>query len=703
MKKSPFILCTLSVLSAFTTLHSNAEDALLEEVLVTAQRRAESLNEVPISVSALSADQLANAGVKGILELQSMVPALRLDQTGSFVQPTIRGVGSAVLGPGISSNVAIYIDGFYQPSQVGNLFEFSNISQVQVLKGPQGALFGRNATGGAIIVNTLDPAFEQVVKIKGSYASFNDQTLEVYASNSLSDKLAGDISLYTRKSDGDIKNAVTGGHDAKKEFDSYRIKFLHDTTDRINLKLALNHSESADARGVVVQALGGNSAGRNVPGAVVVTEDSPQRTAHDLPAKSDVDTRSVYFTANVDFDQFSLTSYSGFRDEDVSVQNDLDASSATLFGTIWAGYQTTRSQEVSIQSTNDGKLDWIAGLYYINDDSAIPDFRLEVAPNTTFRYISTFSAVESYSVFFNTTYNIVERLFLTAGLRYAYEESNYKFIDAGNQKSRAKEDWENISPRIAVRYEITDSINVYGSYSEGFKSGVFNSGSYDTTPVEPETISAYEIGMKAKQASWRFDIAAFYYDYSELQVASYDFNAGIQTIRNAAEAEIYGIDTQFEVQLSSSILLRSGLSYVDAEYQSFPGSISFVPKANGQGNDVVFFDAEGNKMLRAPEITANVGAEYRKMLDFGLLEVNANIYHSGKVYFTTDNRYSEDGFTTMDLAVAFAPGEGRFKFTLFSNNITDEYYARNVSASNNQTGISPGLPRTIGASIEYNL
>ena len=687
----------------FQFSNSYADEIILEEVLVTAQRKLESLDNVPISVSALSAEQIEKFGSKGVLDLQSMVPGLRVDQTGTFVQPTIRGVGSAVLGPGISSNVAIYIDGFYQPSQVGNLFEFSNISQVQVLKGPQGALFGRNATGGAIIVNTLDPVFESTFKLKGTYARFNDRAFELYASDEIAKNLAADISIYTRKSDGDIRNIVTGKDDAKKTFDSFKVKLLHDTSEKIELKLAASYTDGSDARARVVQALNGNSAGKSKTGSVVVQQDEPRHASQDLQPKSDVISRAIYLTGNIDLEKFVVTSYTGYRDEDVSIQSDLDASSATVFGMIWDGYQVTRSQEISIQSKAESKLDWTAGFYYINDDSGIPDFKLEVAPNTRFRYLSSYSAIESYSAFYNATYPILESLYFTAGIRYAYEESTYKVMDAAGSVSRATADWENISPRVSLRYEVTDDMNVYGSYSEGFKSGVFNSGSYDTTPVDPEEISAYEVGLKSTQANWHVDIAAFYYDYSDLQVASYDFSAGVQTIRNAAEAEIYGMDTQIDLKLNKAFLMRMGLSYVDAEYKDFPGSISFVPKGDGTGSDPVYFNAKGNKMLRAPKFTGNIGLEYQYEFDLVMIEFNANLYKSGKVYFTSDNQYSEDGYTTLDLSLGITPRNSDFKLSFFINNVADVSYIRNIWDSNSQTGVSPNIPRVAGATLEYNL
>ncbi|MGI4877829.1 MAG: TonB-dependent receptor, partial [Janthinobacterium lividum] len=239
-----------------------AADDTSGEIVVTAQRRAQRLVDVPVSVTTLSGETLARAGVSGLLDLTKTAPGVVLDKNGAYLQPTIRGIGTNVTGPGADPNVAIYVDGVYQSSQTGNFFELANVEDVEILKGPQGTLFGRNATGGAILIKLLDPSFTTSGRANLSYGRFNEVAASGYVTTALSDKLAVDLSAYYRRSDGWIHDLRTGAEQNSQYSLDIRSKLLFKPTDTLKFILSYAHNDTSDPTGLAIAAAGGNSAGR---------------------------------------------------------------------------------------------------------------------------------------------------------------------------------------------------------------------------------------------------------------------------------------------------------------------------------------------------------------------------------------------------------------------------------------------------------
>jgi iron complex outermembrane receptor protein len=475
--------------SALTPLAAWAQDAqsssTVQEVVVTAQKRSEKLQNVPVSITALSSATLQSADVTDERSLVRITPALRMDQTGIFTQPTIRGVGSGVTGPGASANVATYVDGFYQPSEIGNDFDLSNVSQVEVLKGPQGTLFGRNATGGAVLVTTKDPSFTLQGDATASYRSFNDARGDIYISGPITDNLAANLSVYGRHSDGWKTDIVTGLHDAPNHTFDIRGKLLYKPTDKIKFLLILQHTDIDDPSAPAYNTYGKNSFANGIPGVVVA--NGYDNTAMPTPPKNTIEANSIYLKSTIDFDWATLTSYTGYRGENDKEVSQLDRSSLDAFTAQWSQTERTFTQEFNLGGT-EGNLNWVLGAFYDHDKSGYPNF-LFITPGDPTPVVSdaeaAFDTTNAYAVFGDATYEVIQNLYFTGGIRFSDETQDIDYTNTPTpaESGTGSHTWTSVNERAILRYQFAPNTNVYASFSTGFKSGAYNALSYVKVPV----------------------------------------------------------------------------------------------------------------------------------------------------------------------------------------------------------------------------
>ncbi len=694
-----------------TAASAPAAEAVGAEIVVTAQKRAERLQDVPVAITALSAGQLAASNVTDLRQLVTVTPALRMDQTGIFTQPTIRGVGSAVTGPGANSNVATYVDGFYQPSQAGNDFDLSNVTQVEVLKGPQGTLFGRNATGGAILVTTKDPGFTASGDAAVSYRSFNDVRGQLYVQTPLGDKLAANLAVYERSSDGFKTDAVTGQHSAPVRTTDIRGKLLFEPTKDLKFVLTLQHANISDPIGAAYSAWRGNSIGNEIPGAVVTTARA--KTSFNDQPKNQIQSDAVYLKSQYQMSWATLTSYTGYHKEKDKEVSDLDVSNAPVFSAFWNQKQDTFTQEFNLGSSGKGPLDWVVGAFYDHDKSGYPHFFFNTADVGGAQWVQT----NAYAGFADATYQIVHNLYLTAGVRYSDEKQTFSydsplapFVTPGTPAvARYAHTWTSVNERAVLRYKFSDDSNVYASYSNGFKSGAYNSLSWAPTPVNPETIDAYEVGFKTAQHGWRFDASAYYYDYKNLQFTAYQFlpnGTSVIELENAAKATIYGADAQLTYNFTRDFDIHLGGAWTHGRYDSFPGAATYTPNSaviGGTtflvGNTETVTDAKGKTLVRAPDFTASIGADYKTDLPYGRLVLAGNVYFSSKVFFDPVNSLSQPGYATLDLKATWVLPNDKWSVSVFGQNVTDTKYVTQLAPSGFGTGAIYGYPAVFGVEV----
>lgn len=464
-------------LAAIVPVAAQAQDTTTEsapraesEIIVTAQRREERSVDVPISITAISPETISNANVEQLGDIARVTPALRFDAAGSFFQPTIRGVGTAITTSGGGPNVGIYVDGFFQSNPEVADFTLMNVQSIQVLKGPQGTLFGRNTTGGAILVTTAEPTHDPYVEMKASYARYNAIKVQGYSTFGLTDDIAMDIEGLFSNGDGFVTNIVTGNDKAGKYTNwSIRTGIKADISDRVSLLVRYVHSETddptpllnasyVDTRGQAGFFRQMSQAGRDVYQQFFGVSDStglplinlallPPVYPASLPAlisagafppgyngpshtvkKNEIaslhkisftnNSDAVYGTLKIDTDFADITSYTQYRKDHAINHQDLDNSAANFFFAHLEIPNETFSQEFLFNSKPGGPLQWTAGLnYFQNEDTYI--FGFAGPPFTPYGGSGTMT--KSYAAFADVTYEITPQLFLTGGARYSHD------------------------------------------------------------------------------------------------------------------------------------------------------------------------------------------------------------------------------------------------------------------------------------------
>jgi iron complex outermembrane receptor protein len=667
---------TLAVLGSSTAgicAEAESEPAApgtLEEIVVTAQKRSERQVDVPITVSSINGAALQAAGISSTLDLPQAVPGLRLDMSGAYVMPTIRGVGTALAGPGMNANVAIYVDGFYEPNLLGSDFELLSVSSVDVLKGPQGTLFGRNATGGAILVNTREPTQTRTAEVTASYGSFNHAKVGAYASGGITPTLAADITGYYERGDGYIKNILNGSDAAK--FDKYdlRTKWVFTPFDAAKLTFTYDHRYLNDPTPNATSNYEGLSFASVIPGTP--NASGPRDYSGTAHYGNQLTSNAEMLRGDFDLGFASLVSYTSYRDELGVQAKDYDGSPFDAFAAWWHVSDKTFTQEFNLDSKKGGPLSWVLGLYYYGNRNRYLDFNETVFGSPYFNGFTSDIKQTSYAAFADVTWEFLDNWFLTGGVRGTKDHNSASYYDYTNPANirAATHTWGSVTDRAVIRYRLDDDSNVYASFSQGTKAGVLPIQE-STNPVAPEKINAFEVGYKIARPTWKLDVSSFYYDYKDQQIQA--FIGVISLTRNAAKSKIYGFDADFTTNLTEHYTANLALNYTHAKYDSFPGAVDYVQSPIG-----IFINpavnATGNQAERAPKFTSNVGLGYHVPVAGGDLALNASLYTSTKVYFDSVNRFSQKAYELLNLRATWNAPSDHWSISVFGNNVTDEKY-----------------------------
>jgi iron complex outermembrane receptor protein len=672
-----------------TTASSAADEGGLPEIVITAQRRSERQQDVPISISTVTGVALEQKGIVDVAQLPQTVPALRIDYAGNTVQPTIRGVGSQVAGPGFVSNVGVYVDGYYIPSPGATDINLVDISSVSVLKGPQGTLFGYNATGGAIQITTPSPDQATSGFARAGYGSHNDINGAFYATTGLSQMLAFNIAASYDGGDGYVKNIVTGDRKAGQYSTwSVRPKLLFTPTDSISFLLTYAHAYTDDPWTQNTIARDGQTIGSIVPNNTIATDRG--QVSNNAPNYMHLTSDSVTLTSSFNFDFAELTSYTGYRTDDVSQGLEYDDTPANIYAAEWTVPDTTFTQELNLTSKSGGRLQWVVGAFYMDlKDIYRYSTNSAVSPSGTgapFNLLFTSkNDTKSTAVFADATYQVADKVFLTAGGRYSHDEPclSFDLIPFALVGSGCVT-FTNFSPRAVARYQIDSQSSVYGSFTEGYKSGTLPGSSFAFTPVRPEKIDAFEVGYKIANNAVQFNAAAFYYNYKDIQVTAYGAN-GASVTRNAAVAHIYGLDGDLTWNVTSDFTLNVSGAYTHARYANFPNAIGFrqdvVPTSPTYGQFGTYnVNADGLQVQRTPEFAGSVGASYGFNLGGGRLVLNANVFYTSKFYFDAVEQLPQDSYALLNLRSTWTDHSSRYSVSVFGTNVTSEkYFAQNFT------------------------
>ena len=698
----------------------------LADIIVTAQRREQQQQDVPIAIATVTPELAARLGATSTDSLTVAVPGLQFNrQAANGGAPYLRGVGTAQAAQGAESPVAVYIDDVYIGSPGATVFAFNNIASVEVLKGPQGTLFGRNATGGVVNVRTRRPSRDARVDASVGYANFDTVDANLYATTPVTDELAVNLAAVNHVQDrGYGRNALTGADVYKSRFWGVRGGALWEPSDDSSLYLIGDYSKSLSDQGLNPVVLPGTLtvgqrafAGRYV--AAASPSDRAQYIQYGVSARLDHD-----------FGGIRLASITAYRRNRIDFRLDLDSAVPAIVALNSAGRNRTLSQELQLLAPEDSVFQWIAGLFYFDARAGFNPTSVsglsQTASGGRFDLFAT-QRLKSYAGFGEVNYEVLPGLRLTAGLRYTEDrfDTNILQLTARGTATpptpfRQAESFDKLTWRGVIDYRVSSDILVYGSASRGFKSGGYNLTApfivvagvpTPAPPVSPEVLDAYEIGIKSEflDNRLRINAAAFKYDYSDLQVTV--VGTATSVTLNAASADIKGVDVDVEfVPLRGLTLVASG-AVLDAEFASFPNAPFNVanpavctpaPQTTGPltgGNRACAVDLTGERTPRAPTFTGSLAATYVLETDAGDFALTGSVYRNSGFNWDPDGRVKQPDYTLVGARLNWISPDRNYEVAIYGKNLTNAYYYDYASSSGTRDSGSPASPRTYGVTL----
>jgi iron complex outermembrane recepter protein len=715
------------------------EEASSSDIIVTAQRREESLRDVPISITALSGDTLASAGIQDTERLSNLTPGL-LVQRSVVGKISIRGVGNENYTISGDPGVAVHSDGVYVARAAAGLFDLFDVNRVEVLRGPQGTLYGRNATGGVINVIPNAPDDEYAGRVSAEYGNYGAFRIEGMVNAAVSETVGIRISALSSTRDGFTKNtnadAAARGFGELDTKDVFAIRgqvgSLGDGPFKARLSFEyLNDNSNLPAykylnrpNSLPTSDFGGGAAAFTKPFLRTVN----QGFELNLPGTN----RSVGGDANVfktlqtglalhmsyDFGGVTLSSISGFRDTKFNWLNDGDGADIFFVNYIQQDKTKQYSQELQLSAGGE-TIEWMLGGFYFKESgSSFIALPFPFGANLPF-YITIDGTARTKALagFGELRWNATDRLKVTLGARYSDEKRAAKYryeINFGspviaNPDLKAK--FNALTPRIVVNYEATDDVNVYASATRGFKSGGFNLLAVQPG-FAPEKVWSYEAGVKARFADGKGTLNAniFYADYKDIQVGQI---VNLQSVlTNAAAATLKGAEIELAYKPAEGFDVGATVAYLNAKYDKFCTGDPTQPAAPVSAGCTAAnpIDLKGNRFPRAPELTLSGTMGYTADLGgSGDLAFRLDARYQSRTFFTQFNRplIAQKAYTVVNGRVTWTSDNDKFSIGAFVNNAFNKKYFTEIleSGAFNPQLVAQGYvapPRTYGLTASVN-
>ena len=728
-KKNHARILSFGVIFLIGSVSVLAQDNALEEVVVTATKRSVALQDLAGSANVLGADKLGPGGIQEVRDMQVDIPNLSLGDQFGFARVFMRGIGMTSIDIGGEGAVAFLQDGAIVPRPAAQLMGMFDLDQVEVLRGPQGTLYGRGATAGAINMVTAKPGKElggYLSVTAGNYglAQFKG-AIDVPMGDAVSMRLAG--SLDSR--DGYGNNIFTGSDINDRDASAYRATFVYDAGGPLTATLSAQYYEEDDNNYAFsyfgqsegssipvpfgVPILGGNTVGMVGGGFYDINSDQEPI--------NDRDGQLINLTIDYAFnDRWSLKSITSSQSMDRFLRDDLDSTDANLFGqNNYTEESDSFGQELILNYSAD-QLDVLGGVMYFEEELygevkvPLTNICFLLAPAACGTPVGEFLNggnylqdgdvdIEAWGAYLEATYSLSDYWTLIGGLRYNYEERDGtgSFIfDAIslNVPTNQRESWNDLTPRVTIQYSPNDSMMLYATYTEAFKSGVINTGS-TSPPLDPETVDAFELGIKGQNSSGtlKYSVAAFFYDYQDMQISFVDETSTVSTI-NAAEAENSGLELELEGSFGNGFSFDFYLTYLSAEYQEF---------FNGDyANGFAIADLSGNTLPNAPESTAKLGLNWEGQVGNGVLRLRGEAYYQDDVYFTEWNRADayQASYEQYNASAEYSWND-QWRLSVWGRNLSDEeVMSNNIITAPLYDSLRVGAvlpPRTYGATATF--
>lgn len=712
-RHSPLLLLT----SALPMVAVAQDSDGLQEIVVTAQKRAENLQDTPIAISAVTGELITKLAIDDTGAIATRNPSLVYSAAGGESQLYIRGVGSNIFSVGVDQSVATHIDGIYIGRANMGLTQFLDIDRVEILRGPQGTLYGRNATGGAINILSKQPTENLEGYASIGAGSFSRQEFKAAISgplggNGFSARLAARVMQddgYTR----DIDPAGTNKID-DTDLKAGRLTVRYGG-DALTVSLAADYSEFSNGNTSVFPL---DTVGLARSFGAVATGD-PHVTRNNTPSFHDWQTGGITLTADWKInDTLTLSSVSGYREWDSDFLFNTDGTEIEITRSTFIYDSQQYSSELRLAGEHDWG-NWLIGAYWFDENKfgALGLVRAGFTPPTVLspRSFDFFADGDGRATAFfgELTYRFNDQWRVTAGVRYSDETKSDLLRSTtliGDTEllgifsprpvpaptaagiRNVSRSWDAWTPRIVAEWRPADDRLVYLSFSKGFKSGGFNDLSVINPPFNPEFVKSYEIGMKSEwlDNKLRFNATAFVYDYTDLQVSVFASLGNITTTftTNAAEASIQGVELEWQAKPTRNLDLSAAISWLDATYDRFVTPYGTCNAANaaldarcvGRAGLPRLIDASGNRLNNAPEIKGTLSVGYNiDLAAGGQVSLLGQLSHQGRVFFLPANtvEMSEDSYSLLDARVSYTSANGAFEIGVYGKNLADETYFQN--------------------------
>ena len=702
-------------------VHAQGEPSTpqLQEVVVTAQKREQSIDRVPITVSALSADMLESQGAADTSALSAAVPGLQMNRSFRAATPFIRGVGNPAGAVGDEGAVAFYVDGVYQTNLIAELFSFNNIERVEVLKGPQGTLFGRNALGGVIQVITRDPSEAPLMDVSAGYGNYATTRGSLYATGRVASGLVADLAVVAHdQQDGWGQNLATG-HEAYQSNDvAVRSKWLWSPSDSTQLRFTAQYDHNRD------YSTSFHLVGRGVSGP---TSDNPGDWNVQLPNDpvADVTMKGASLKWDQDFGAVRLVNTAAYGSTSFRQLSDLDAQPANVVQLDLNGYDRSWNDELQLLSGADSRIDWVIGFFYLHDKTGFEGpvgWKQSGAGNfNRFGYQST----DAYAGYGQATIPVVGNAWpgthVTGGIRYSSETRGLKFTQVPSPPTYpvdTQADFSNTNYRVAVDHQFGDDRMAYLSFTTGFKSGLYNANAPTDPPVRPETIDAWEMGVKSRWLDRRLSLEAsiFHYTFNDIQLRKpTGASAGTTSLLNAAAGRSQGLDASLKAVATDRLSFQAGFEVLSTKYTDFPSYAFSWPNpasctpAPGQstgaptgGNTSCLGDATGNDLIQAPHFTGNFGIQYAMSTPVGRVALNALYSYTDSFAWEADNRLQNPAYSMVNGSVTWTSQGQAWEAILWGKNLSNaHFYFNKGSLPFGDIGLD-APPRTFGVDFTFH-
>lgn len=652
----------------------NDDKGGLADIIVTASKRgqAESVQDVPFAVTAFGTDQLDEQHIRSIAGLSYDIPNVQLTELGTapgYANFSIRGLGINSSIPSIDPTVGTFVDGIYLGIGGGVVLDTFDLAGVEVLRGPQGLLFGRNVTGGAVVIRSTVPSNTLHVDVKAALSTGLEKNLSgVISGPIVTDKIQAKLGVYYDKDNGWFTNRLNNNHNfGKMETMIFRpaVRFTPTDTVEVIARYEHGHQIGDGARPTNFGLFGRDTF------KISVNEEGLSRNNWNMA--------SLETNVDVGFGGGKITNIAGYRNFQGDLITDLDASPATSYHFYTRTEQNQFSNELRYAGTF-GKVDVTTGLYYFGQQINYLEKRLLSGGNLTIAGGGVQNQ-HSYGAFASFDAHLTDKITLNVGGRYTTEDKKVRIaniivggcnFDAGtcNYTFFSKKDWNGFTPRVGVQYKPTDATQLYTFWAKGFRSGGYNLRSINTAvppgPFDQETQNSFEVGLKQEFGRIaRFNIAGFYNKVDNVQREIVTPVAGVgalQVVANAANVTIKGIDAEAVLMPVKGLTLTGQLGFTDGNYDEIFADLN---------NDRVI-DAKDFALVlpRLSRWTYGGSIAYTTAAGEGTVDGRVAANHRSIAYYNELNTGILPAATMVDANLAYS--RGRYKLSLFGTNLLNE-------------------------------